>query len=250
MTQEAQVQETLDFRIERLGAPRYPSPMRSVQFVRDDEQVLYHGDLAEVRAYLDRGRDAAGDGKGGAARAAVLRPGEPALRHRHLRRAVPGHQRRDPRHHLEPALPLWRADRAGVPLRLRGAEPGVWPRAAAADARQCGADQHAGRHRAGLLAWGAAGADHGGRTRAARRQHPVYHRRRRHAARGGRDRGRESSGGGWRLRSSASPRRSTTISRTFTSRLDSRRRPPRRRRRSRRRTRRRWRRGTGSGWSS
>ena len=29
--------------------------MRSVQFVRDDEQVLYHGDLAEVRAYLDRG---------------------------------------------------------------------------------------------------------------------------------------------------------------------------------------------------
>ena len=31
MTQEAQVQETLDFRIDRLGAPRYPSPMRSVQ---------------------------------------------------------------------------------------------------------------------------------------------------------------------------------------------------------------------------
>ena len=55
MTQEAQPQETLDFRIERLGTPRYPSPMRSVQFVRDDEQVLYHGDLAEVRAYLDRG---------------------------------------------------------------------------------------------------------------------------------------------------------------------------------------------------
>jgi 6-phosphofructokinase 1 len=55
MTQEAQTQESLDFRIERLGTPRYPSPMRSVQFVRDDEQVLYHGDLADVRAYLDRG---------------------------------------------------------------------------------------------------------------------------------------------------------------------------------------------------
>jgi 6-phosphofructokinase 1 len=55
MTQEAQPQETLDFRIERLGTPRYPSPMRSVQFVRDDEQVLYHGDLAEVQAYLQRG---------------------------------------------------------------------------------------------------------------------------------------------------------------------------------------------------
>ncbi len=62
MSHEAQAQAsipaqaTLDFRIERLGAPRYPSPMRSVQFVADDEQVLYHGDLAEVRAYLDRGQ--------------------------------------------------------------------------------------------------------------------------------------------------------------------------------------------------
>lgn len=55
MMQEAQPQETLDFRIDRLGVARDPLPMRSVQFVRDDEQVLYHGDLAEVRAYLDRG---------------------------------------------------------------------------------------------------------------------------------------------------------------------------------------------------
>ncbi len=55
MMQAAQGQETLDFSIERLGTPRYPSPMRSVQFVRDDEQVLYHGELAEVRAYLERG---------------------------------------------------------------------------------------------------------------------------------------------------------------------------------------------------
>jgi 6-phosphofructokinase 1 len=31
--------------------------MRSVQFVADDEQVLYHGDLADIRAFLDRGEE-------------------------------------------------------------------------------------------------------------------------------------------------------------------------------------------------
>ncbi len=44
----------LDFRIMRLGAPRYPSPMKAVQFVGDDEQVLYHGDWADVRAYVQQ----------------------------------------------------------------------------------------------------------------------------------------------------------------------------------------------------
>ena len=78
MSHEAQAQAsipaqaTLDFRIERLGAPRYPSPMRSVQFVADDEQVLYHGDLAEVPRVPGPRAGATGDGEGGAARAAVL----------------------------------------------------------------------------------------------------------------------------------------------------------------------------------
>jgi 6-phosphofructokinase 1 len=49
--------EALDFGIMRLGDPHQPSPMRSVQFVADGEKVLYHGDLAEIRTYLDRGEE-------------------------------------------------------------------------------------------------------------------------------------------------------------------------------------------------
>jgi 6-phosphofructokinase 1 len=49
--------EQFDFRIERLGEPRFPSPMKSVRFVDDSEHVLYHGDLAEVRAYLEQGQE-------------------------------------------------------------------------------------------------------------------------------------------------------------------------------------------------
>lgn len=55
--QEQGQQVALDFHVERLGEPRYPSPMRSVQFVADSEQVLYHGDLADVRDYLNRGEE-------------------------------------------------------------------------------------------------------------------------------------------------------------------------------------------------
>ena len=47
--------EQLDFRIDRLGEPRFLSPMKSVRFIDDTEQVLFHGDLADVRAYLDQG---------------------------------------------------------------------------------------------------------------------------------------------------------------------------------------------------
>jgi 6-phosphofructokinase 1 len=49
--------EQFDFRIERLGEPRFPSPMKSVRFIDDAEQVLYHGDLADVRAYLEHGQE-------------------------------------------------------------------------------------------------------------------------------------------------------------------------------------------------
>jgi 6-phosphofructokinase 1 len=57
MASEAEGQVELDFRIERLGEPRNLSPMRSVQFVADSEQVLYHGDLADIRSFLAQGED-------------------------------------------------------------------------------------------------------------------------------------------------------------------------------------------------
>ena len=47
----------LDFTIARLGACRVSSPMNGVRFVRDDERVLYHVSLAEMKGWLDRGAD-------------------------------------------------------------------------------------------------------------------------------------------------------------------------------------------------
>jgi 6-phosphofructokinase 1 len=44
-----------DFTIDRLGAGAILSPMKGVQFVGDDERVLYHATLGEMRPWLDRG---------------------------------------------------------------------------------------------------------------------------------------------------------------------------------------------------
>jgi 6-phosphofructokinase 1 len=46
----------VSFAISRLGECRIPSPMKGVQFVRDDEQVLYHGNLKEVEATIREGK--------------------------------------------------------------------------------------------------------------------------------------------------------------------------------------------------
>jgi 6-phosphofructokinase 1 len=47
----------LDFSIARLGDGRVPSPMRGVRFTTDDERVLYHARLADLRPWLDSGQD-------------------------------------------------------------------------------------------------------------------------------------------------------------------------------------------------
>jgi 6-phosphofructokinase 1 len=47
----------LDFTIERLGECRMPSPMSHVRFTRDDERVLYHGRLEEMKAWIDKRAD-------------------------------------------------------------------------------------------------------------------------------------------------------------------------------------------------
>jgi len=46
----------VSFAIARLGECRIPSPMKGVQFVTDDEQVLYHGNLKEVEAMIKDGK--------------------------------------------------------------------------------------------------------------------------------------------------------------------------------------------------
>jgi 6-phosphofructokinase 1 len=45
----------LDFTIEQLGECAIPSPMSGVRFIQDDERVLYHARLQEVKAYLANG---------------------------------------------------------------------------------------------------------------------------------------------------------------------------------------------------
>jgi 6-phosphofructokinase 1 len=47
----------LDFTIARLGEGRVRSPMSNARFTRDDERVLYHTGLEDMKAWLDRGED-------------------------------------------------------------------------------------------------------------------------------------------------------------------------------------------------
>ncbi len=49
--------ENLDFQIERLGECRVHSPMKGVKYVDDEDLVLYHSTLAEIRPYLERGQE-------------------------------------------------------------------------------------------------------------------------------------------------------------------------------------------------
>ena len=47
----------LNFTIEHLGECRFPSPMSGSRFTHDDERVLYHSRLEEVKPLLAEGRD-------------------------------------------------------------------------------------------------------------------------------------------------------------------------------------------------
>ena len=46
----------LDLTIPRLGECRIPSPMKGIQFVNDEEHVLYHSKLEEIESYLGAGK--------------------------------------------------------------------------------------------------------------------------------------------------------------------------------------------------
>jgi len=47
----------LDFRIDRLGECRIPSPMSGVRFTGDNERVLYHGRLEEIETWIEKCAD-------------------------------------------------------------------------------------------------------------------------------------------------------------------------------------------------
>ena len=116
----------LNFDIPRLGEPRFDSPV-SLRFVSDDERVLYDSDLKTVQATLAAGGGPPASRLAGPPREDLLRPAEAVLRHRHLRRIVPGLERRDPRDRVRTVVPLRRANRLGLPLRLRGSGPALGP---------------------------------------------------------------------------------------------------------------------------
>jgi 6-phosphofructokinase 1 len=49
-----------DFSIAHLGECRIPSPVKGVPFIRDEERILYHDELDEIRPYLRSGEDPPG----------------------------------------------------------------------------------------------------------------------------------------------------------------------------------------------
>ena len=49
--------QTLDFAIQRVGACRFPSPMRSSRFTGDDERIMYHSRFDDVRPFIDAGKE-------------------------------------------------------------------------------------------------------------------------------------------------------------------------------------------------
>jgi 6-phosphofructokinase 1 len=51
----ALVTDSLNFEVTRLGEALVPSEMSGVRFVEEDERVLFHGSLAEVKASFDAG---------------------------------------------------------------------------------------------------------------------------------------------------------------------------------------------------
>jgi 6-phosphofructokinase 1 len=50
-------EQELDFSIERLGECHVPSPMQGVRFTADDERILYHARLQDIRSTLDAGTE-------------------------------------------------------------------------------------------------------------------------------------------------------------------------------------------------
>jgi 6-phosphofructokinase 1 len=46
-----------DFTIARLGECRFPSPLTSVRFTRDDERILYHARLEDMKPWIAEGAD-------------------------------------------------------------------------------------------------------------------------------------------------------------------------------------------------
>jgi hypothetical protein len=47
----------LDFTVMKLGECTIPSPMSGVRFVKEDDHILYHSDIREIRQYIAAGKE-------------------------------------------------------------------------------------------------------------------------------------------------------------------------------------------------
>jgi 6-phosphofructokinase 1 len=46
----------LNFDVSRLGEGRIPSPLKGIHFVEDDERVVFHSEMSEVKEYVESGK--------------------------------------------------------------------------------------------------------------------------------------------------------------------------------------------------
>lgn len=44
------------FEVSSLGESRIPSPLKGISFVKNDQRVLFHSDLSEVKEYVESGK--------------------------------------------------------------------------------------------------------------------------------------------------------------------------------------------------
>ena len=130
----AGVRQDLDFTTDRLGDCRHPSPLRDVRYTGDEERVIYHTRPEELADAFAAGRTPPAMELAGPRERIFFDPATDRLRHRHLRRPVPGAQRRHPRHRPEPASSLRCPEDLRLPLRLRGAGEAPWACAPGTDA--------------------------------------------------------------------------------------------------------------------
>ena len=181
-----------DLEVRTLGPCRIDSPLASRLMGRETTE---HSLVEEDRVFFDdsvtmataRGVpiDAAAHPRAGwSAQADLLRPGEDPGRHRHLRRAVPGPQRRHPRPGAGAVPALRRQAGRRVPQRLPRVHRRVRRGGRRPHARGRAQHRRRGRHDARHLQ-GRAGPGGGGRRpRADEPQHPVRDRRGRQHPRG------------------------------------------------------------------
>ena len=114
-----------DMEISRLGECRIASPMNTTDFVDDDKRVLFHSTLNEAKAAIETGGTLPSFEMAGPRRKNLFRSLEAQVRDRYMRWDLPGVERCDPRHRVEPSPSLRRSIGIRVSVWIRRPFPGI-----------------------------------------------------------------------------------------------------------------------------